>query len=544
MGINIKKWMFAVPALALLLGACEKELPDNKSGKEVVVQVRLVGVAEGGEEDLTRSDSTKEPEMVSTSIGDGMLLEMQMARDTSALRATRTQLAATSYFRVVAFKHGTSTFISYGDFTINDGPVAGGLHVPTNDHYDFVCYSYNTNIPLDALNYNQDATMPTTEVIDVFQGTNDLLYKKIVDIEVADAAPVLEILLNRVMVRVKIIVDLSYNEWTITGISGDLTLESVGTGGTIRLTDGVVASNTGTPTFSSWTGSGYQWESSTELLVTPRASGTTVSIPIGAVARQGLTAVPASAATSTFTSALRSGFSYKLLVRLRIPIWARSNIYWDKTASELAFEPADGVTDYQGYQGLFFKWGSMVGISPVGDWSDNSTLVYEAGAATHTTYSSWNAILYSSGATVGNPNTSTLLGDICKHINSDYRLPKDGEFGTVLNPWNQQGWEKHNTINAVTTNKDDGTYDFIDNNNAYAKNTVMDVILPFSGLRMGTTSTTLGLIYSVGQSSAYWISSSSGMSTHGNCLALYIDYVFPSSNYIRNYAFPVRCVKN
>jgi hypothetical protein len=544
---NMKKWMFAVPALVMILGACEKELSDNKSGKEMLVHVRLVGVAEGGEEDLTRSASLKEPERHVTSAGDGMLLEMQMERDTSALRATKTQLASNSLFRVVALKHNTTTFISYGDFTITDGPVAGNLHVPINDSYDFVCYSYNSTTLPAAPTQKQGENISTT--IDVLQGTKDLLWTKIKE-DVTDEALELEILLNRVMVRMKIVVDLSYNKWTITSISGDITLgSSLNSGGTVLLTDGTVA-GTGTPILTTWSGSGYQQESN-ELLVMPKASGSTitVNIPKDAVARQDFSAIPTEAGTVTFTTELKSGYSYRLLARLRIPILARSNVYWDDADKKLTFvpaadDPADNDDSKAGYQGVYFKWGSLVGISPVGEWSDDSTPVYRAGESASSTYPSWASIPYENSGSVtevGDPNTITFKGDICKYINSGYHLPMIGEFGTK-DRWDQQGWEQYinSTFPDVTTDKPDGTYDFIVNSKSCARNTVMgNVILPASGCRSYGS----GVLVYVGTWGLYWINLDYG-STLARSLYFYRWLLGPGTALDRDYGFPVRCVRN
>jgi hypothetical protein len=531
---DMRKGVFAGLALALILIACDKELPGNTSGREVTVRVRLAGIAGGGEETLTRSSSMKETESI-TPVGEGMLLEMRMERNTLALRANKTQLDPTSLFRVVALKHNTTTFISYGDFTGDGTPVAGDLHVPINDSYDFVCYSYDsTTLPSLNSSYEQDATISDSETIPVLQGTKDLLWTKM-KVDVNDEAPELEILLSRVMVRVKVVIDLSYNKWTISSVPGSITLGSVNSGGTIQLTDGTAAS-TGTPTFSSWTGSGYQRES--ELLVMPKASGTiTVSIPKDAIARQSLSTVPASAASATFTSELKPGYSYKLLVRLRIPIFARSNIYWDGTAGELTFERADGVTDYEGYQGVFFKWGSLVGISPVGSFG-SSTPVYEPKAIVTGDYS-WGEIPYwNSDTDVGDPDISTLNGDICKYIDSDYRLPLVGEFGTGMG-WDQQGWEWDGDFGDITTDKDDGTYDFIANGKTYAKNTAMgDVIFPASGQRQENSA--LGTVGSFG---SYWKSPVSG-TTGGTCMTFLSSAFMPYSAYDRRRALPIRCVQN
>jgi hypothetical protein len=380
---NMKTKMVAVLALSLLFSACEKELPNNKPGKEVAVRVRLMGITEGDEEDVTRSDSPKKQEIQVTSIGNGMLMEVQVEQDASALRAQQTPLPATSIFRVIALKHDSKTFISYGDFTGDGNLVAGSLHVPTNDKYDFVCYSYNTNSPLAAPTYKQDDDIADTETIPLLQTTNDLLWTKITK-EVGDEAPELEILLKRKMARLKIVLDVSYNKWTLTSI-GDLTLESVYSTGTVQLTDGAVE-GAGVPALTSWLGSEYLWESN-ELLVAPKPSGSKmkVSVPIKSIFRQGLAAIPLAVSTSTFTAELKSGYSYKILIRMRVPIFARSNIYWDATTDaanpKLTFIPAatpPGTTDdtNKGYQGVFFKWGSLVGISPAQTGSSDNFTQY------------------------------------------------------------------------------------------------------------------------------------------------------------------------
>jgi hypothetical protein len=394
---NMKRVVFAILALSLLLGACEKELPGNKSS-EVRVQVRMLGVAAGGEEDVTRSSVMKKPKRVTTPLGNSMLLEMEMEQGTSALRATSTQLAGDSYFRVVAFKHSTSTFISYGDFTIDGGLVGGSLHVPINDSYDFVCYSYNTTTSFSALSYAQDATVPVTETIPIFQNTKDLLYQKIENFPVGATDPELEILLNRVMTRVKLVVDFSYNGWTIDDIPGSITLESVGSGGTVQLASGTVEA-TGTPTFSSWSGSGSLWESN-ELLITPNATGATVNVPIDAIERENLASIPTKLASTKFSNELKPGFSYNLRMRFRVPIFARSNIYWDGNSSsgKLTFVKAKDTPPQddskKGYQGVLFKWGSLVGVSPAqvssnNDYTNRITPIYVPIVNTTLSASTW-----------------------------------------------------------------------------------------------------------------------------------------------------------
>jgi hypothetical protein len=490
---GMKGGLFVALAFSLFLVACDKELPDSKlRGKEVLVRVRLVGIGAGKEADMTRSASMKEPARVATPVGDGVVMEMRMERDTSALRANVSTLDGDAYFRVVALEHGTKTFISYDDFTINGGAVSGSLHVPINGSYDFVCYSYNTDTPLDALTYNQDVAIPDTKTINVLQGTNDLLYKKIEDVQVGNEAPELPILLERVMARVQVIIDCSYNNWTITGVTG-VTLTTVNTGGTIRLTDKVVASSTGSPTLT-WAGSSDQRKA--EILVMPKASSTlTVSIPVNAITRQGITAIPSAAVDNTYSTNLVSGLSYTLRIKFWTPKFAGSNIYWDgdDSSGKMTFDKY-GTRTHEGYGGLFFRWGSLVGISPKGTFSVTTPVYVSSGSgwAPSTAglqgYNGWTTspsnlpagtieipymdVSYGQvDLAASEQNVPTMWadrrGDICQFIGSKdatlsgYRMPIKGEFGSLIESLNKEGWTLLNGSAASEDKHDDyGTGNF------------------------------------------------------------------------------------
>jgi hypothetical protein len=55
--------------------------------------------------------------------------------------------------------------------------------------------------------------------------------------------------------------------------------------------------------------------------------------------------------------------------------FAGSNIYWDADNKRLTFDDVD-VTDHEQYQGVFFKWGSLVGISPKDALNGTETPIY------------------------------------------------------------------------------------------------------------------------------------------------------------------------
>jgi hypothetical protein len=288
---------------------------------------------------------------------------------------------------------------------------------------------------------------------------------------------------------------------------------------------------------------------------TERESGHRTVKPIGtAPVTVTIGSVKVSASTLTFYdkwasfgSTLNVATSYTLVLDLRQGVaFAYSNVYWDGT--KLTFDETD--EGHQGYQGLFFKWGSLVGISPVGEWSNNSTPVYRAGESGSSTYSHFNSIPYWNNATYGdvidNTHTSALVGDICRYIDNRYRLPKDGEIPlTTTNgsSWTG-GWTKVGIVESVTTTDHDGTYDFIANNKFCAKNAALNVILPASGYRSLYDQYTLRL-YDVGEWALYW-GSTSGGSTNGHPAIGFSNSGVSNSggSYQRVYHYSVRCIRN
>ncbi|MDR0891068.1 MAG: hypothetical protein LBN24_00425 [Mediterranea sp.] len=153
-------------------------------------------------------------------------------------------------------------------------------------------------------------------------------------------------------------------------------------------------------------------------------------------------------------------------------LWARSNVYWD--GKQLTFEPAAySYVAYTGnknrYQGLLFKWGSLVGLSQNTNHNNDRYVYYplyasnkwswyggKLGDSPNTDLKSWGNVPYCTvtqssynkyDAITSSPTYSTqdnwkaLKGDICQVIGTlnpslkGYRMPKDCE---IANPrdWN------------------------------------------------------------------------------------------------------------
>jgi hypothetical protein len=587
MKMNRGGGFLAVWALVAVLVSCDKGggygVGEAESGCCDVV-VRLLGVAEGGEEDVVRSAARQEPELVVRPAEGGILAEMQLERDTALLRTvTAYPLTTSAWFRVIAVT-SAGKYVSHGDFQAGSGTTSlSSFCVPENVTYDFICFSYN-----DTDNSSLPAFSPKRG--DALTGTlggdmEDLLWCKWTQ-AVTDVAPTLNITLKHVMARIKVALDCRYNEWTITGFQGALTMTGLYGGGTIDLLSGAVATTEGELTLG-WTGAsaGYVWES--DVMYAMPASGYGITVPADAVAIAGndnYSTIPVSEATGTFVTELMAGNSYRLCIRLRRPKWAGSNIYWDDSAKRLTFDeyyPDGDDAPHRGYQGVFFKWGSLIGISPAYTvnqlaFYSNVTPVYEPydypsdPKWRQTTKTRWTDISSLFG-TLGNGRNDTyaidadrnttsryqgLRGDICQYlsmktgvVSGDYRLPIAYEFGNTMDDewgWNGRtdGWipatnfsDKNTSVNAF------GTYNIIGSatppNECFAKNIRMDdVVFPASGLR--DTNGKLGLVGTFGNYSC-----GSSKNTWDSYMMFFDDFrIYPDYNREFEYGMSVRCVMN
>jgi uncharacterized protein (TIGR02145 family) len=255
--------------------------------------------------------------------------------------------------------------------------------------------------------------------------------------------------------------------------------------------------------------------------------------------------------------------------------WAGSNIYWDSVKKQLTFAPADN-TNYDAYQGVFFKWGSLVGISPAqynssNDWSTGVTTYVPEYDSETSTFTKWNFMGYTSYGNVpyeDDPFTAPYntsqnrlyyadaekqatqwadkTGDICQFLGAigaapaGYRMPRAEEFGatgwtTAINPPGTE-WGSDNTLGNVY-----GTA--LLNTKGYARweNTRKEAVnFPAAGSRADFPA---GELSGVGLVGYYWSSSASN-ATSGYNLNFFDSRIYPSGQGNRQSANPIRCVKN
>jgi hypothetical protein len=85
------------------------------------------------------------------------------------------------------------------------------------------------------------------------------------------------------------------------------------------------------------------------------------------------------------------------------PFWAQSNIYFkpdnpidpDCSVGSLTFLEKGATTEQKGYQGLYFKWGSLIGVSPVGSAFEGATYLYIPNVKPDVNYGKYYKVLVS-----------------------------------------------------------------------------------------------------------------------------------------------------
>jgi hypothetical protein len=281
-------------------------------------------------------------------------------------------------------------------------------------------------------------------------------------------------------------------------------------------------------------------------------------------------------------------------------VWAASNIYFrpdiaDGVVGSLTFAKSDQTKS--GYQGLHFKWGSLIGVAayPTGEYNNNDTYLYipdvntgkyykvHAGAVSAIydsgmddmdkavrTYAkeggghdgSWNSILSATdtdlGGSVatgrdkspltdasGQPLYSPYKGDICKFLsdksasklNRSWMMPISNDFDgnyTKSPSWN-------NTVTATAT-PENGTNVIPDAYYKYTTASYEEVTFPASGYRYND----VGALGAINRNGYYWGSSVNGTSS---AYSLFFfdddDDLNPARpNDDRAWGRSVRCVQN
>jgi hypothetical protein len=569
--------------LLLLAAACDRnsEVP----GEMIVVNVTVAGIREGGSEELVRAASDAPPagwRVIATAsepIGDGLLLDVSLEADEApGLRAATLPLENGKNFRVIALRGGN--YVCHGDFTVNGATSQASLHVPENVSHDFICISYNS---ADAFTETYSEGSAPTELSVPNTTDRDLLYAKVTKTITATDRN-LSFTLEHKLSRVKLVVDASLvanitaieeNRMRITPFYAAATMQ-LGSGGMTKGASSDVQ-------YFAWpTIAAAKVQTSGFRTVFTNSETVSLVIPASTITISGVAAPqPESAKTLAFPSTLAPGHSYTLRLRLARTTtpsrtWASSNIYWVSTGGNNGYLTF-GSPGTWGYQGVYFRWGSLVGISP-GPRVDSKTMVFVPTYNTGTpTASTWSVAYYTDAevsaipfldesygyvssanndysdatlATVSDYRTNEMYsgkrGDICKYLGatrggsvSGYRMPlmnemsRNGTIGGWNNPSVRSGYVVGNSDNytpvSVPENNRDGTLDL--SASVYAQGVqVGSVFLPAS--------------YVPGSSGYYWSGSAQSASKPNQAYYLiFYSTGISMVSFTRSNTITVRCVK-
>jgi hypothetical protein len=409
--------------LGLLLAGCEKEGALEGAGEKIMVNVLLEDGDYKGNETVTRGNrAAAQGETVRVSLGEDVYMEATLEEDAeSPMRAAA--LGENVKVRVIAYQG--ATVASTTEYTVVGGKLttSSGLSVNTGTTYTFVAYSYNSTI---------SPTYPGPTI--TVDPANDLLWGSTPKtIQATDYN--VSITMNHLFARVQVKAT-SVGVPNITGLSSI----TVSPGNALNLTiqSGAVAANAATATQSVPSWGGNSATATTGYATVNTGTANPIYVNIGSVSIQGYSTF--TGVKAKFKKALAVGTSYTLAMNFKQTRWARSNIYWN--GSQLTFDTQEN--GHEDYQGVFFRWGSLIGIAPVAEY--DQTILYippvsggswdntKRMGSTDSPWASagtWGAIPLCDNGTMSNSYTS-YKGDICTYLRgSTWRMPNIAEFGSI-----------------------------------------------------------------------------------------------------------------
>jgi hypothetical protein len=441
--------------LPLFLLSCEKEAPEGGSGKKVTIDFAVSNGDYGSNQSITRSEKGGDlkPETVYIPLDDDYFLSATLrpepAEETDEVRATTAFKNGQKIYFAVYTDVGTSPldeaiYTWNGSRFVPDGDPLG-VEPDNGMVYHFVAYSF----------FGDPTTEPSDTEIEPWQ---DLVWGK-QDTEIHDneTSRRVEILMQHKFSRVRVKVDASTVVSAITGGSSvfhdarDVEIE----GGTkadfssMRAGTLVSSSASGSEVTETFGNAGWTNPTNTSTLSPYKVffpSLTKVNIGMLRFGHSGQ--VTYNDLSATFTQTLAESTNYTVEVNVRMRRWAYSNVYWVSTgwgSGYMTFDRTLVDASHQYYQGVFFKHGSLVGISPryvyvyVDDAPEPTTLYLPPSSGTDwiSYYTSddlaalWpegegDHIPYLSGDVSG---FDTYTGDICTRIDNAWRLPNYTECG-------------------------------------------------------------------------------------------------------------------
>ncbi|MDR0542994.1 MAG: fibrobacter succinogenes major paralogous domain-containing protein [Dysgonamonadaceae bacterium] len=584
-------------AAILMLWSCIREVGEG-TGEKVEVRFSSREMAYGADETVTRSSSggARVLETVEIPVDGKWTISADLMDDgASPLRAVPDGLVNGAKVLIVIY-NSSGNYVNHATYTFNSTTAdlsGGGLTVTTGSSYYFVACSYNSITAAPFYSAVMTGIAPT----------NDLLWGKTGLIPIASADQKIDIGVSHLFMKIKLYATTVGGGYypNLRNLSASLT-----TNYTARLTlsDGTLVKDAATTAYAftandpgsnlGTSPGGYEDQMLTSDYGIAYTGGdnpfyariNTLTLRDGSVDHHYVDL------SVSFNSALQSGHSYTLQMNVKNGLaFAGSNIYWD--GSKLTFKPNNYVGPENYYQGVFFRWGSLVGIAPVGEFGSSVRFYvpqYNSGSSPGWSMSvnsySWTNVPYykypivdSGSAVATTPYLShdsindtwhwnSLQGDICRYISENgygpggrYRLPALREFAGlnatlsdafITYNWGASaeamGWYRGSgnfhdlSVTGSTNDVTGGRFDMRDGNTAGLPLYHNILAFPASGYRY----TDDGALQSVGASGYYWSGSRSfaNENTNGNRFFFESASIVFGSGWPRTFGFSVRCIKD
>jgi len=377
--------LLIVCGIMYLLSSCITEIIDpnaRSNGSKVAVNFSLRIGSHGSDEVVERSGfSADEPITAFVHVAHDVYMYATLEPESPVTtRAMTTNLPDNYRVRVVAY-YSDNTIAAQEDYQVIGGKLTGNnFEVAEDNTCTFVAYSLNeSTLPTQNASNEITFTVSAYPNLDLLWGSTNPIYidgsgttAEIIElkhlfsrikVEVSSAAiisdPVIEKIENAS-------VSPHYNGTaTLNVLTGKLTPQGDPAG--LQLTrwrDQDIA------TFgSAWKDGGItpagvlqSTDVESDYCYIFKHESDTLALKIGDLVVDG---IDLGSYELRFSSTkLLSGHSYVLKLTFKRLVWAGSNIFWD--GNRLTFLPETTPEFLQGYQGVYFFWGSLIGISPVG----------------------------------------------------------------------------------------------------------------------------------------------------------------------------------
>jgi hypothetical protein len=561
-------------SLALSLGAaflffsCDKETPngDIPSGELLRIKFVLGDAAYDSEATLARGYNAEPagPERAVVNLFDDWYMYATLEADPVSPTRAATPLAENTKLRIIAYQE--NSMVSTAEYVVKDKklePTIFGRGISISaGKYRFVAYSYNTQ---EELPYAADVLVSPNK---------DLMWGSTPETTISKNDEVVPIAMKHKFSQMTVKINTEAFNGTHNKIKKIAsTVLFPGYTASLQVTSGTLQpKTTAEQAFSNV----WQGINTSEITSTPRPVYTAGSdytfIDIGPIQMDDNFRLES--VTARFVKQLKPGVSYTLRAKIKQTNWARSNVYWDTRQDIITFDIGkivhDSLPHYK--QGLFFKWGSLIGIAPgldnhSPDFNPNTRTIYvplNHGWITSTVYAEftknhflgreWKDIPFVNDNSVSSDRTNRHLygitefaaykGDICKYISGqhgvpagNWRMPTSKDFGDDLNTsWrDNKEWFAEAPVNPAPMRSAEDGQDKIETGCHFH-----DIYFPASGYRDATN----GRLTALGAEHLYWTGSACDKPAEAYCVHHTQSLVQPAATFNRSAALPVRCIRD